>query len=428
MKLLRNLLLLVTGLLLLIAVAAPGVIGPQVETVWQEQLGRIEGLERSEYRRGWFGAETQMQIATGDGPAVLRSEIQHGPLLFTSGGPRLGAVYSVTTLETEQLPQPLRAQLRAFYGRLAHSPVRLETVVGVDNNIDNTLRLQPFARSDAGGELEFAGAELVLQTDYSGAVLSGAVRLGEIRRREGDHEKFYSQAADGQLTIVPGRSLEGGLQWPLVKAETESGPVELRRVRLDLALNLTGGGVKLESIFTAPQVQSATPVSAVSQRILVPEVAPAVLAHYVSQLLPPTGGRNWAEVFGPPLSLQQQLLVESANGPAMVDADIDWRGYRTGAGGGAQISEQWPMPMPGQAAGAAQWLAPMTGIIQVTAAEQALLQSPLIGQTLLLRQYGLLEKKDGELQMLLEVKRGDLKVNGQRLPADLFLMALTGQF
>lgn len=415
MKLLRNSLLVVIGLLLLIAVGAPRVIGPQIETVWMEQLGRIKEVERTDYKRGWFGAEAHTQIAASDGPTELRSEIQHGPLLFTAGGPRLGAVYSVTTLVPEQLPAALRAQLEALYGSLAGSPLRLETVVGVDNNIENTLRLESFVHSDASGELQFEGAEVQFQTDYTGAVLNGTVQLGEIRHSEGGHEKFYSAPASGEMVIVPGRSLEGSLQWPLLKAETESGPLELRQVQLDLALTVIGGGrLKLESKFDAPQVQSATPVSAVNQRVIVPEIAPAVLTHYLSQLMPISGARKWPEVFQPPLALKQQLLVESANGPIMMDADINWRGFSAGA---RQVSQA-----------PAQWLAPMTGTMTLSAAEQALLQSPLIGQALLLRKYGLLEEEDGELQMLLEVDRGELKVNGQPLPPDLFLMAITGQF
>jgi hypothetical protein len=155
-------------------------------------------------------------------------------------------------------------------------------------------------------------------------------------------------------------------------------------------------------------------VSAVSQRVIVPEIAPAVLTHYLSQLIPVSGARKWPEIFQPPLVLKQQLLVESANGPIMMDADINWRGFSAGA---RQVSQA-----------PAQWLAPMTGTMTLSAAEQALLQSPLIGQALLLRKYGLLEEEDGELQMLLEVDRGELKVNGQPLPPDLFLMAITGQF
>ncbi|WP_176491125.1 MULTISPECIES: DUF945 family protein [Microbulbifer] len=415
MKLLRNSLLVVIGLLVLIAVGAPRVIGPQIETVWMEQLGRIKEVERTDYQRGWFGAEAHTQISASDGPTELRSEIQHGPLLFTAVGPRVGAVYSVTTLVPEQLPAALRAQLEALYGRLEDSPLRLETVVGMDNNIENTLRLESFTRSDASGELQFEGAEVRFLTDYTGAVLNGTVQVGEIRHSEGGHEKFYSAPANGEMVIVPGRSLEGSLQWPLLKAETESGPLELRQVQLDLALTVIGGGrLKLESKFDAPQVQSATPVSAVSQRVNVPEIAPAVLSHYLSQLIPVSGARQWPEVFQPPLVLKQQLLVESANGPIMLDADINWRGFSAGA---RQVNQAQ-----------ARWLAPMTGTMTFSAAEQALLQSPLIGQALLLRKYGLLEEEDGELQMLLEVDRGELKVNGQPLPPDLFLMAITGQF
>ncbi|WP_237068539.1 DUF945 family protein [Microbulbifer guangxiensis] len=415
MKILRNLFLVLAGLLLLAALVAPGVIAPRVEDIWQQQLANLQGAEATDYQRGWFGAEARTRITGTEGATELHSEIQHGPLLFTASGPRLGAVYSVTTLVPEHLPAALRTQLEGLYGRLAHSPLRLETVVGMDNNIENTLHLESFVRSDAGGELQFEGAELQFQTDYSGAVLDGTVQLGGIRHSAGGREKFYSAPATGELAIVPGCSLEGGLNWPLLKADTESGPLELRQVALNLALTrVDAGHWQWESELAAPQVQSATPVNAVNQRIRIPRATPAVLLHYLAQLVPASGERQWQQVFEPPLAGQQQLQVESANGPITMNADINWRGFRTGA---RPVSQA-----PGQ------WLTPMTGTMTLSAAEPALLQSPLIGQALLLRKYGLLEERDGELQMLLEVDRGELKVNGQPLPPDLFLMAITGQF
>jgi uncharacterized protein YdgA (DUF945 family) len=66
--------------------------------------------------------------------------------------------------------------------------------------------------------------------------------------------------------------------------------------------------------------------------------------------------------------------------------------------------------------------------MHISAAEQALMQSPLIGQATTLRKYGLLLENQGELQMHLQVDNGQLLVNGQPLPPELFLLALMGQF
>jgi uncharacterized protein YdgA (DUF945 family) len=85
-------------ILVICVLAAPGIIGFQAETRYQELLSEMEkgGFEiaKSDYQRGWFdsSAETELRISTASatGPAqggmpeefrfTLRSEIIHGPL------------------------------------------------------------------------------------------------------------------------------------------------------------------------------------------------------------------------------------------------------------------------------------------------------------------------------------------------------------
>ncbi|WHI49004.1 hypothetical protein [Microbulbifer sp. VAAF005] len=43
MKLLRSLLFIVLALMVISALAAPGFIGPKVEEIWKQQLGRLQG-------------------------------------------------------------------------------------------------------------------------------------------------------------------------------------------------------------------------------------------------------------------------------------------------------------------------------------------------------------------------------------------------
>lgn len=414
MKLLRLSLFSLLGLAVATALAAPGFIGPKVEEIWKQQLGRLQGGNTADYRRGWFGAETSTRVDSPEGPTELHSEIQHGPLLFTARGPRIGVVYSETRLSPEQLAPQLRAQLEQFYGRLDRSPLVLESLVGADNRVVNTLRLEPFTRSDSNGELVFDGGEILIETDYSGALLTGTLEVGSVRHSRGGLEKLYTEPASGEFEYVPGKGGEAALRLPLLRAESESGPLELRDISLQLTLEqLASGALKLVSDLQLPQVQSATPVTSLQQQMTLPQIAAADLVHYLRALAPAVN-RNWQQTMQRPLLLQQQLAVQSHNGPVLVDADIDWRG----------------MPERARRADSAadQWLAPLTGTMTFSAAEQALLQSPLVGQAMMLRQYGLLMENNGELQMHLQVDRGQLQVNGQQLPPDLFLLALTGNF
>ncbi|MEW5249129.1 DUF945 family protein [Microbulbifer sp. 2201CG32-9] len=417
MKLLRLTAIIVVALAVAITLTAPGFVGAKVAEVWQQQLARLRGGEMAGYERGWFGASARTRVASGDGTTELLSQIQHGPLLFTAGGPRIGVAYSRTRLSTEHLAKPLRTQLEQFYGRLEHSPVVLESLVGVDNRVRNTVRLEPFTRSDRGGELTFGGAELVLDTDYSGAVIQGFLKVGQLRRERGGREELVTDTVTGDIRLVPRQGdTELSLYLPRLRAETESGPLELRDLVLQVDGQLSpGGNLQLSSELSLPQVQSATPVTSVLHRLKLADVSMADLGHYISALaLTPAGRRDWQQILVRPLKLQQQLVVESVNGPILMDLDADWAGFAAGNRRSA-------------ASAADQWLAPLVGSVTFSASEKALLQSPLVAQAMLLRRYGLLLTSGDELQMLVQVNRGKLMVNGQQLPPEALLAALLGR-
>ncbi|SHF74225.1 protein of unknown function [Microbulbifer donghaiensis] len=413
MNLLRITLFSLLGLTVAAALAAPGLIGPKVEEIWKQQLARLQGGNSVGYKRGWFGAETSTELTGEDGETELLTAIQHGPVLFTARGPRIGLVYSETQLSVERMAPQLRAQLENIYGRLEQSPLVLESLVKTDNRVVNHLRLAPFSHGGANGELSFDGGRVVIETDYSGALLTGSVELGSLRQTESGQETLYTEPVSGEFRFVPGEGGEAALKLPLLRAESESGPLELRDIRLQLTLEqLAGGLLKLVSDLQLPQVQSATPITSLQQQVTLPQIHVADLVHYLRALLP-TAARDWPQKMQRPLQLQQQLAVQSRNGPVLVDADIDWRG----------------LPANGRRDKAVnQWLTPLTGTMTFSAAEQALLQSPLVGQAMMLRQYGLLLESNGELQMHLQVDKGQLQVNGQLLPPDLFMMALMGDF
>ncbi|QFT53287.1 DUF945 family protein [Microbulbifer sp. THAF38] len=415
MKLLRWLLLILLVLLVISALAAPGFIGPKVEEIWKQQLSRLQGGNSTSYQRGWFGAETNTEVALQNGTTELRTEIHHGPLLLTSSGPRLGVIYSETRLDLEQLNPELRAQLEGVYGRLQSSPLVLETLVLADNRVLNTLRLEPFKKSDATAQWEFEGGEIAVSTDYSGAVLDGVIDLGSLTQLRDGVEVLFTEPLKGEFQLEPRRGGKAQLYLSLLRAESDSGPVELRDIILELDVEmLAAQTLKVVSDLQLPSVQSATPITSARQQMTLPKITAADLGHYLRVLLP-VAERNWASDMRPPLRLQQQLAVESRNGPVLVDADIHWQGMK-----------RPPRHRNGSALN--QWLKPLVGTMTLSAAESALLQSPLVGQAMMLREYGLLIEHNDELQMHLEVNRGRLEVNGQQLPPDLFLMALTGQF
>lgn len=410
MKILRNALISLSVLLVATALAAPGVIGPKVEEIWKQQLPRLNGGETTEYQRGWFSAKTRSRVQTEGGPTELDSEIQHGPLLFTRRGPRLGLVYSKTTLNMQQLSPELRAQLEHYYapsgGPLEQSPLLLESIVHADDRVTNYLQLAAIEDAD----FSFDGLQLLLETDHQGSLLSGSLELGAFSRMQQGRETLYLAPARGHFRLSPQGSGDISLTLPLLRSDADSGPLELRDVSLNYSAELLAPGeFKISTALNAPQIQSATPISSMQQQMLLPRVSAEDLQHLLNTLvLTPAGSRSWPQVMARPLQLQQMLSIESANGPAQLDLDLKWSG----------------MPTAGQQ----NWLSPLSGTLNLRAAEQALLQSPLIGQAMTLRQFGLLEESNGEVRLNLQLSQGQLRVNGQQLPPELFMLALMGNF
>ena len=416
MKALRFSLIALTALLLLAALIAPGLVGPKVEETVKQQLAGQANVELTGYQRGWFGAEALTLLKGKDGATEVYSEIQHGPLLFTRSGPRVGVIYTTTRLSGQQLEPALRRQLETFYGPLGtdveSSPLLLETLVGPNNRVTNTLHLLPTERNEGDQQIAFEGAEIKLVTDYQGKQQDSRFKLGEYVHLDGHREALYVQSGEGTFNLTPSGAGSVQLQLPLVRANNDSGPLELQDVQIDYTGELIAQRtLKVQTKVTLPEIQSATPASALTQQIHLPAISYDDLHHYLySLLLTPASQRNWAQVFDRPLKMQQQLDIETANGSMQLLTDVDWAG----------------MPRQRQVTNDKLfWLDNLSGTATITAAEQALTQSPLIMQANTLKQYGLLIENNGELTMHLQLERGNLRVNDQPLPADLFILAMT---
>ncbi|WP_153039103.1 DUF945 family protein [Microbulbifer sp. Q7] len=419
MKALRFILLALSTLLLLAALIAPGLIGPKVEQVLQQQLAHQPNIEVTGYQRSWFGAEALTLFKGKDGASETFTEIQHGPVLITRSGPRIGALYAETRLTGKQLEPTLRHQLEAYYGPIGasveDSPMVVETLVATNNRVINTLHLLPIERNVADQQIQFAGARIQLITDYQGQQQASDFELGEFVRMDGHREALYVQSAKGNFQLAPDGAGSLHLDLPLVRANNDSGPLELRNAEFDYTGKLVAARtLNVQTAVKLPEIQSATPARALTHQLNAPAVSYDDLHHYLyTALLTPTAQRSWPKIFERPVKLQQQLDIESANGPMQLQMDVDWKG----------------MPRSRKVANDKLfWLDNLNGSANITAAEQALLQSPLIMQASALKQYGFLKEENGQLSMHLQLERGNLRVNGQQLPADLFVLALMGGF
>ncbi|HEY8569981.1 DUF945 family protein [Microbulbifer sp.] len=421
MKALRYLLITLSALVLLAALIAPRLIGPKVEEVLQQQLANQPNIELTGYQRGWFSAEVLTLLKGKDGATEAFTEIKHGPLLFTSGGPRIGVLYAKTRLTGNELEPALRRQLEAYYGSLddlgpglKNSPVMVETLVGANNRVTNTVHLLPIDRNEGDQQIQFKGAKIRLVTDYQGQQQESNFTLGEFVRMDGHREALYLQSGSGEFTLDANGAGSLQLKLPLVRANNDSGPLELRDVTFDYTGKLVADRtLNVQTALTLPEIQSSTPASSLTQQINLPAISYDDLHHFLySLLLTPAAQRSWPQVFDRPLQMQQQLDITTANGPMQMQLDVDWKG----------------MPRNGATNDNLFWLDALNGSANISGAEQALMQSPLIMQASALKQYGFLQEKNGELSMHLQLENGNLMVNGQLLPADLFMLAMLNKF
>ncbi|MCH9691204.1 MAG: YdgA family protein [Gammaproteobacteria bacterium] len=420
MKILRLILLTFTALLLIAAVVLPGFIGPAVEKIWQQQLARSANVEVEGFQRNWFASEALSHLRGKKGITELHSNIQHGPVLFTESGPRLGFIYAKTRLSGQQLEPALREQLETYYGpitaELNKSPLLIETLVGFDRRIINKLQLLPIERNEGKEQISFSGMMLLLETDIYGKQLLGSFELGEFTRMQQGRELLHFSSAKGEYQLTPAGSGEATMNMPLLRAKSIHGPLELHDLQLSYyAERLSAGVLDIVTDLQIPEIQASIPITALQQQLSLPGISHADLHHYLyTLLLTPAPKRNWVQILQRPLQLQQQLDTKSTTGPTQLQLDVHWQGMpRT-----LRRNSQQPY----------FWLNALSGNMQLNATEQTLLNSPLGSQAKTLRNYGLLLEKNGRLQMNLNVNKGNLKINGQALPADLFILALSGKF
>src|SRR5690606_33802142 len=108
------------------------------------------------------------------------------------------------------------------------SPILVETLVGANNRVTNTLRLLPIDRNEGDQQIRFKGASIRLVTDFQGRQQDSSFKLGEFVRMDGHREALYLQSGRGEFKLDPSGAGTLQLMLPLVRANNDSGPLELR--------------------------------------------------------------------------------------------------------------------------------------------------------------------------------------------------------
>lgn len=192
----RRSLLAVTLIIVAIILLAPKVIGIGIREATIQNLVALVPpeadsrlvIEEGGFASGWFGSSATVNanytvVGTELVSMVFDFKIQHGPLLLTEQGPKLGVAYAqITPLFEDSSP------LLEEASNLQLPDILIEMLVTFDQSLALDMTIAPAQYKDSDIELEFAGlsAGLLARADQSAELYAyiGTLSLTEVKNNQ----------------------------------------------------------------------------------------------------------------------------------------------------------------------------------------------------------------------------------------------------
>lgn len=433
---LRNALLGLLLLSLAVLAAMPWVVGRNVEQVAitntmalipPEIQSQIE-IRESSFTNGWFRSAAELELEylpLGGLPLLMRldMQIQHGPILFTPAGPKLGLVYANID------PRFDSAEIREALLELPFDlpDVLLELQVELNGEMRVGMQIAPISHSDANGEFEFAGvdAHLIAYTDGSAEI---DLTMGALNARE--YSSNFQLAIDGmsmqatsdQINDMLGKSA-ASLSLPGFRS-TAPVAFEVLNVELESRVQPSRLGADHTDWYQRTQVghiKSELPVSRFSWTSEINETRSDLFRRYyelmveIQEEMNANGGlftetvTQSAEEFAL-LLLRNTIVLNNAiaatayDGEHTLDLRIHWRGL-------PDMTDLARLDMN-------EMLAAVDLTFDMALDLEAILRSPLAEMVDPYVQQGYLQLDNGRILMRAEIKDSEFSINGQRRMLD----------
>lgn len=233
-----------------ILMAAPGIVGFQVETYYRELMQQFaKGGVRvvsQDYQRAWFGAEsrTDFQVTVPAGPDrsttetlsfSLVSHIVHGPL--TTDGLRLADIQSDVRVEDESLlPPGYEAVIRTLIGIDGQGTTRINLPA---SDIAASGQRPAIRFGGAEGEMHFDAAFKRVDARFTLPMLQLAQEAGQRLEIEGVVVNSQARPDSSGLMLGSGRFEIGRIG---VQGENDT-RLDIRQLAIDAESNATESAV-----------------------------------------------------------------------------------------------------------------------------------------------------------------------------------------
>ena len=169
-------------------------------------------FNKKEFNKGFFSSEASTAVEFKDFPlsmfdVTVKTKINHGPLMFTSDGVKVGCSYAVSTLDLSNLPEDTRKDIEKAFDDEEPMVMGILTTFGQDVSVN--LSMPPFKitekefEDDSETKVRFAGMNGTIEgSTKPDSPTTGSLKIGEFRISNEQRGTSISTAiATGELIM-----------------------------------------------------------------------------------------------------------------------------------------------------------------------------------------------------------------------------------
>lgn len=432
-----RILLAATLLIALCLAAVPKVIGLSIEQATVERMlelippetqGQLE-IRRNAFTEGWFSSSAEIEvlytaIGTDAVALTLALAIDHGPLLQTADGLRLGLAY--TTITPSLRNDLFDVTVRDLAIELPDVDIAL--LARFDQSVLITMAISAIEYRDSDGQINFDGLEAQVDVDADQSALF-TLQMGELSATETANSNILVTGMSVQSKTARVNDIladsSATLSVPSISS-TAPLPFTLADINIDYGLQSSASGGQSSDIYQALRVarfEGALPLNSFYWLSEVNQLNDELVRDYyqlinemqrdanadpdaVSDELSTLGQQMALLALQNPLELNNLIEMNAYEGDHSADLKISWAGIRT-------LSDMADLDME-------QAIAALNLTLLVSLDLEAMLRSPFAGLIDPYVQQGYLTVSNGRVIIDGRLHDGILQLNGDELPLDQF--------
>lgn len=430
--------LLAAALLIALCLGAvPKVIGLSIEQATVERLlelippetqGQLE-IRRNAFTEGWFSSSAEIEVlyTAIDTDAVALSlalAIDHGPLLQTADGLRLGLAYTTITpsLRNDLFDMAIRDL------SIELPDVDIALLARFDQSLQIVLAISAIEYRDSDGQINFDGLEAQVDIDADQSALF-TLQMGELSAMETANSNILVagmsvRSKTAQVNDILADS-SATLSVPSISS-TAPLPFTLADISIDYGLQSSASGGQSSDIYQTLRVarfEGALPLNSFYWLSEVNQLNDELLRDYyqlinelqsdvnadpdaVGDELSSLGQQMALLTLQNPLELNNLIEMGAYEGDHSADLQISWAGLGT-------LSDMADLDMK-------EAIAALDMTLLVSLDLEAMLHSPFAGLIDPYVQQGYLTVSNGRVIIDGSLRDGILQLNGDELPLDQF--------